>query len=65
MTWLVWALLSALFAAAKALLAKIGVTGIDSNLATAIRTSVILVFTWRIALLLEKHHGLLEISPRS
>jgi transporter family protein len=44
MTWLVWALLSALFAAAKALLAKIGVTGVDSNLATAIRTSVILVF---------------------
>jgi transporter family protein len=51
--------LSALVAAAKALLAKIGVTGIDSNLATAIRTSVILV------LVLEKHHGLLEISPRS
>jgi transporter family protein len=65
MTWLVWALLSALFAAAKALLAKIGVTGVDSNLATAIRTSVILVFHVGIALVLEKHHELLEISRRS
>lgn len=49
MQWLYWSLLSALFAAATAVLAKIGVTGIDSNLATAIRTSVILVFTWLIA----------------
>jgi transporter family protein len=65
MTWLGWALLSALFAAATALLAKVGVTGIDSNLATAIRTSVILVFTWAIAIALEKHHGLLQIGRRS
>jgi bacterial/archaeal transporter family protein len=49
MQWLYWSLLSALFAAATAVLAKIGVTGVDSNLATAIRTSVILVFTWSIA----------------
>jgi bacterial/archaeal transporter family protein len=60
-----WAFLSALFAAATALLAKVGVSGIDSNLATAIRTSVILVFTWGIALGLEKHHGLSEIGRRS
>lgn len=46
MTWTVWAILSAVFAAATAILAKIGVTGIDSNLATAIRTSVVLVFCW-------------------
>ena len=65
MTWLFWALLSALFAAATALLAKVGVSGIDSNLATAIRTTVILVFTWGIALGLEKHHGLSEIGRRS
>ena len=65
MTWLFWALLSALFAAATALLAKVGVAGIDSNLATAIRTSVILLFTWGIAIGLEKHHGLAEISRRS
>ena len=58
MTWLFWAILSAVFAAATALLAKVGVAGIDSNLATAIRTSVILVFTWAIAIGFEKHHAL-------
>jgi transporter family protein len=49
MQWIYWSLLSAVFAAATAVLAKIGVTGVDPNLATAIRTSVILVFTWLIA----------------
>ena len=48
--WLHWALLSALFAGLTAVLAKAGVKGIDSNLATAIRTVVILVFAWSIAL---------------
>jgi transporter family protein len=48
--WLYWSLLSALFAGMTAILAKIGVAQIDSNLATAVRTSVILVFTWGIAL---------------
>jgi transporter family protein len=47
--WLIWSLLSALFAGATAILAKIGVTGVDSNFATAIRTTVILLFTWAIA----------------
>ena len=65
MTWVFWAFLSALFAAGTALLAKVGVEGVDSNLATAIRTSVILVFTWGIALALEKHNGLPEIGRRS
>src|ERR1700748_1710957 len=65
MSWIVWALLSAAFAAATALLAKVGVAGIDSNLATAIRTSVILVFVWVIAIALEKHHGISTISRRS
>ena len=50
MTWLFWSLLSAVFAAATAVLAKVGVTGVDSNLATAIRTLVVLVFTWAIVL---------------
>lgn len=45
MTWLTWALLSALFAGITAILAKVGVKEIDSNLATAIRTAVILGFT--------------------
>jgi transporter family protein len=50
MNWFHWALLSALFAGVTAVLAKAGVKGIDSNLATAIRTVVILVFSWTIAL---------------
>ena len=54
MEWLIWALLSALFAGVTALFAKIGVTGINSNLATAIRTSVILFFSWLIAVLTTK-----------
>lgn len=58
-------MLSGLFAAATALLEKVGVAGVDSNLATAIQTTVILVFTWGIALALETHHGLSEIGLRS
>ena len=49
MTWLFWALLSAFFAAITAILAKLGVEHIDSNLATAIRTTVVVIFTWLIA----------------
>ena len=49
MQWLVFAFLSAVFAAATSILAKIGIKDVDSNLATAIRTTVILVFTWGIA----------------
>jgi transporter family protein len=54
MEWLFWALLSALFAGLTAFLAKIGVADINSNLATAIRTSVILLFSWFIAALTTK-----------
>jgi transporter family protein len=50
MTWLHWALLSALFAGATAVLAKVGVQNVDSNLATAVRTTVILAFAWLIVL---------------
>lgn len=50
LTWLAWAFLSALFAGATAVLAKIGVKDVDSSLATAIRTVVILVFAWAVAL---------------
>jgi bacterial/archaeal transporter family protein len=48
MQWFFWALASAFFAGMTAFLAKIGVSELDSNLATAIRTSVILVFSWAI-----------------
>ncbi len=50
MNWLFWSLLAALFAGLTAILAKVGVSGVDSNLATAVRTSVVLVFAWGVAL---------------
>ncbi len=65
MNWIFWAVLSAVFAAGTALLAKVGVEHIDSNLATAIRTTVVLVFTWSIALGLGAHRGLQQIERRS
>jgi transporter family protein len=48
--WWIYALLSAVFAALTAIFAKIGVTGVDSDLATAIRTAIILIIAWAIAL---------------
>ena len=65
MTWIGWALLSALFAAATALLAKVGVAHVDSNLATAIRTTVVLVFAWAIALALGKHGEIRMLDRRT
>ncbi|MEO6874427.1 MAG: EamA family transporter [Opitutaceae bacterium] len=64
-SWLFWSLLSALFAGATAILAKIGVTGVDSNLATAIRTTVILVFAWAIALVTSRPGSLAALSHRT
>lgn len=49
-SWILFAILSALFAAATSILAKIGIKGVDSNLATAIRTVVITVFAWGIVI---------------
>lgn len=65
MTWLAWSLLSAIFAAATALLAKLGVAGVDPNLATAIRTTVVVLFAWAIALGLGAHGGIAHIDRRS
>lgn len=65
MTWLGWALLSAIFAAATAILAKIGVAGIDANLATAIRTSVVLCFAWTVALFTADKLAFAQISGRT
>ena len=50
MTWVAWALLSAMFAGVTAILGKVGVRNVDSNLATAIRTTVMLVIAWTIAI---------------
>ena len=65
MSWIAWALLSALFAAATALLAKVGVAHVDSNLATAVRTTVVVVFAWGIALALGKHGELRTLDRRT
>ena len=63
--WLLFAILSAVFAAATAILAKIGIEGVDSNLATAIRTIVVLLLAWGMVFLTHSHTGLNSISPRS
>jgi transporter family protein len=65
MNWLTWSLLSALFAGLTAILAKIGVTGIDSNLATAVRTTVVLVFAWSVALVTGPAGAVLTLSRRT
>lgn len=65
MNWFLWALLSAFFAGLTAILAKLGVAGVNSNLATAIRTVVILFFTWGIALFTTKPSELLHLSRRT
>ena len=63
--WFVWALLSAVFAGATAILAKVGVQGVNSNLATAIRTTVVLVFAWLVAVPALRQTGLGDISHRT
>jgi bacterial/archaeal transporter family protein len=64
-SWLFWSLLSALFAGATAVLAKVGVAGVNSNLATAIRTTVVLVFAWSIALATARTTDLSALSRRT
>lgn len=63
--WLLFAILSAVFAAAKAILAKIGIDGVDSNLATAIRTIVVLALAWGMVFLTNSAGGISSISTRS
>jgi transporter family protein len=65
MNWFIWALLSALFAGITAILAKMGVAGVNSNLATAIRTTVVLVFTWGIAFATTSTASLHTLSRRT
>jgi len=65
MTWLTWSLLSALFAALTAILAKLGVAGLDANVATAIRTSVVVVFTWLIAYAMRQPTGFQGLSGKT
>lgn len=62
MNWLVYAFLSAFFAALTAILAKIGIKNVDSNLATAIRTVVILIFAWSIVIVQGTIRNISKIS---
>jgi len=63
--WLVFALLSAVFAALTSILAKIGIDGVNSNLATAIRTVVVVVMAWGMVFLTNTQSGIADISKRS
>lgn len=63
--WFVFALLSAVFAALTSILAKIGIDGVNSNLATAVRTVVVVVMAWGMVFLTNAQSGLSEISRKS
>ena len=63
--WFVFALLSAVFAALTSILAKVGIDGVNSNLATAIRTGVVLVMAWGMVFLTNAQGGIGEISRKS
>ena len=63
--WFIFALLSAVFAALTSILAKIGIEGVNSNLATAIRTIVVAVMAWGMVFLTNAQTGISEISKKS
>ena len=63
--WAVFAVLSAVFAALTSILAKIGIEGVNSTLATAIRTVVVLVMSWGMVFIMNVQSGISEISRRS
>ncbi len=63
--WAVFALLSAVFAALTSILAKVGIDGVNSNLATAIRTVVVLAMAWGMVFLTNAQRGIQEISRKS
>lgn len=63
--WFIFALLSAIFASLTSILAKIGIDGVNSNLATAIRTVVVVMMAWEMVFLTHTQSGLSEISRKS
>ena len=63
--WWIYALLSAFFAAVTAVLAKVGIKGIDSNLATAIRTLVVLLLAWAIVFFRNEQHGISGLTRQN
>ncbi len=65
MTWAIYAILSAFFASLVAIFGKIGIRGVDSNLAVAIRTIIIVFFAWAIVLIQGNGHEIFKISRYS
>ena len=63
--WFIFALLSAVFAALTSILAKVGINGVNSNLATAIRTVVVVIMAWGLVFLTNAQNGLFGISRKS
>lgn len=63
--WVVFAVLSAVFAALTSILAKVGIDGVNSNLATAIRTVVVVIMAWGIVFLTHAQSGMSQISRKS
>lgn len=63
--WFLFAMLSAIFAALTSILAKIGIEGVNSNLATAIRTMVVVAMSWGMVFLTNTQNGITQISKKS
>lgn len=63
--WMLFALLSAIFAALTSILAKVGIEGVNSNLATAVRTVVVVIMAWGMVFLTNTQSGISEISKKS
>ncbi|MBO5415375.1 MAG: EamA family transporter [Clostridia bacterium] len=63
-SWMIYAILAAVFAALTSILAKVGISGVESNLGTAIRTAVVLLLSWGIVFARKKHTGLRTIDKK-
>ena len=63
--WFIFAILSAVFAALTSILAKVGIDGVNSNLATAVRTVVVVLMAWVMVFITNAQSGLFEISKKS
>ena len=63
--WFIFAILSAIFAALTSILAKIGIEGVNSNLATAVRTIVVVLMAWLMVFITGSQNGLMDISKKS
>ena len=63
--WFIFAILSTIFAALTSILAKIGIEGVNSNLATAVRTIVVVLMAWLMVFITGSQNGLMDISKKS